>query len=294
MSLLFGGTDIYPNAAQDTQTTSIGNALLNFPIVLAGVAVGVGSAIANLIPSGGNLQLTASNLNDIFTGAVTLWSQLAPNNPFLSSHIVPIQVVSRSDSSGDTANFTGFLAKAIPGYSGPVGNGPFAPSPPGPWVGVTASGNSGIQSYIISNGNSIGYLAYGYTQATNGDPTTPLLTPIAVAAIQNSSANFVAPSVSSIQVVGSDITTVTSDLRLNTLNTSQPSGYPITNPTNIVVLQIQPTQSQALRLRQVLQFFITTGQGQANTYYLGSLPSVVVNQFLNSLYGISWIDAPFY
>jgi len=274
---LFAGNDILPMEAQDLQAVTQKNVLLNFPIALAAVAIGY-NLPAGIVPPGGRLKLTAQNLNAIYTGAVTMWNDhgLVVNNPYLAGVAQTIIPTARSDGSGDTAIFTEFLAEASTGWpAGLVGTGPFVfPNP----NTQTASGDAGIQGLINTTPFSLGYLAFGFTQtAVPVIPTT---------AIQNSSGNFIQPFIASIEAVGTAITSVPTDLRVDTINTSVSNGYPMTNPTNIVIFGIQPKRCIVANLRRMLLFFATTGQSLANQFFLGMLPANVLAQFKQNLCNI--------
>lgn len=295
-AVAFGGSDPFPNATQDATTIALNpqNALLNFPIVMAAVSIGLGADIAAQIPAGGVLKLTAQNVADIFSGAITMWNDasLLAFNSFLSAYAQPIQVIARSDASGDTANFTNFLAKA--GTTWPanaVGNGPF-PSTFAPGA-ILANGNGGVQTNLLAQTNGIAYLAFGFTMATGGDPATPLplANQIVSAAIQNPANNFIVPTVANIQTTANDITTFSPNLRLDTLNQAGVNGmnYPICEPTNLIVIQIQPNECQAKQLRQVLKFFATFGPTIANGYFFGAIPAKVITQYMRNLDQIIWM-----
>ncbi len=264
----FAGTDVPPTPVQDAQAASMQNVLLNFPIAVAGVSIVFGSAVKAALGVS-TLDLTANQLSGIYQGTITDWHTIIPAIPIGT----PITVVARSDGSGDTADFTNFLFAAATSPTWPAnltGNGPFTfPAP----VVVTAAGNAGIVTAINSNPYSIGYLAYGFA-VTNSLP---------FAAILNSSGNYILPSVPSISAAVVGIP-VPQNLRLNTINTSAPNGYPISNPTNIVVFGNQPTQCLAENLRKLLFFFSSqAGQAFAELNNLGELSPAIIAQFQQNL-----------
>ena len=103
----FAGSDAPLSAdelAKATETYPDG--ALNIPVYLDGVAVAYNNADAK------SLNLSASTLAKIFSGAVTDWSDAAitADNGGTALPAKKITVVTRSDSSGTMQNFTNYLA----------------------------------------------------------------------------------------------------------------------------------------------------------------------------------------
>src|SRR5207245_3538586 len=65
-----------------------------------------------------------------------------------------ITVIHRSDSSGTTAGFTGFLAAADPGFKSKVGEGKDVQWP----TGTGAKGNAGVAGAVAQTVGSVGYV----------------------------------------------------------------------------------------------------------------------------------------
>lgn len=274
----FAGSDIPPTQAQDAQAAALGNILLNYPIAFGAVAVGF-NLPNGTIPPGGILRLSGQDLANIYLGIFTTWNQLAHDgrNSFLAGVTNTIIPVARSDGSGDTANFTEFLSETSTWPANLTGLGPFTfPNTNTEY----AQGNTGVATIIVNTPYSIGYVSFGNAQSSS----------ISVASIENSFGQFIAPTINSINAVANTLVAVPQNLRIDTINnknTTATDGYPITTPTNIIVLQRQPNINYVESLRQFLSFMATQGKNIANNFSLGPIPESVINQFLANLSLIS-------
>ena len=94
-------------------------------------------------PSNPVASLTLAQLKDIYTGAVTNWSQVGGNN-------TPILVVSRDSSSGTYGSWNDLVLK---------GTGVLAGA-------VYTSSNADVANEVAGNPNAIGYVGLGYLNAT--------------------------------------------------------------------------------------------------------------------------------
>lgn len=134
--------------------------LAQFPILL-----GAAAPVTNLALGGLALTLDAPTLAAIYTGKVTDWSDpaIAALNPGLPLSPQPISVVHRSDGSGTTHTFTGYLATSDAWTAGQ------SPSPEWP-VGSGAQGSEGMIAAIKGTPGSIGYVEIGQARRALLDP----------------------------------------------------------------------------------------------------------------------------
>src|SRR6185437_16094888 len=79
-------------------------------------------------------------------------------NPGSSLPSTAITVIHRSDSSGTTAGFTGFLAAADPEFKSKVGEGKDVQWP----TGTGAKGNAGVAGAVQQTAGAIGYVEQAY------------------------------------------------------------------------------------------------------------------------------------
>ncbi|MDO5736916.1 MAG: phosphate ABC transporter substrate-binding protein PstS [Propionibacteriaceae bacterium] len=101
------------------------------------------------------LNLTPEVLASIFAGDVSTWSdkRIAALNPDAELPDLQVSAVHRSDDSGTTANFTGYLSAAAGSIweSAPSGAWPFN-------SGEAAKGTSGVVSAVRGGVGTIGYV----------------------------------------------------------------------------------------------------------------------------------------
>lgn len=136
------------------------------------------------IPDG--LKLTAKAVCNMYLGKITEWNdpEIAGSNPGLDLPDEDVLIAQRSDGSGTTFAFTGYLAKTCPEWDERVGAGKSVQWP----VGRGAPGNEGVAGIIKSTEGAIGYitLAYAFQEEMH------------TAAVQNGDGtNFVMPTLAS-------------------------------------------------------------------------------------------------
>lgn len=158
------------------------------PIVAGGTAFMYNLKIGNRRVT--NLRLSGEVVAKIFTGAITTWNDPAikADNPSLASSLPARRIVPvvRSDGSGTTAQFTGWLGNQHPSlwdaYCGKAGRStPCGQTSNFPVVAgrgfVGQSGSNGVSGYVAQDGNqgTITYVEYSYAVATTGFPVAKIL-----------------------------------------------------------------------------------------------------------------------
>lgn len=134
------------------------------------------------VPGVRNLNLTAKNLTDIFSGKVTKWNDktIQVNNKNAKLPNSSIIVVYRSDSSGTTQAFTQYLSQHDSTWK-EVGVFNTAFQPAG---SIGSPQNQGVMTSVKNTQNSIGYVDYA-DASTGGMP---------LAKIQNGVGQFISPT----------------------------------------------------------------------------------------------------
>ena len=132
--------------------------LIQFPAVIGGVVPVVN--VDGVAP--GKMVLDASVIAAIYSGKVKKWNDpvVSKLNPGMKLPDQAITPVYRSDSSGTTAVFTGYLAEATPQFKADVGAGKTVNWP----VGIGGKGNAGVAANVMKLGGSIGYVEYAYAK----------------------------------------------------------------------------------------------------------------------------------
>lgn len=147
----FAGTD-NPLTAEEQEAAG----LVQFPMLTGGVVV-----IVNLPGiKNGQLKLSQQVPADIYLGKITMWNDkaIAAANPKLKLPAQKITVVHRSDSSGTSFIFTGFLSKASAEWQQKVGKGAAVSWP----AGIGGQKNPGVCNNVAKIKGAIGYTEYTY------------------------------------------------------------------------------------------------------------------------------------
>lgn len=260
----FAATDMPLSAAQTA-------AMPGQPLI---VPENIGAVVVpyNVIESDGFTHLpTGLNLNStiiakIFQGQITNWNDpgIIALNPSLAS-VLPnhtITVVHRSDGSGTTFVFTGFLNSA-PNGLWTLGQGTTAAWP----VGLGASGNQGVARVVQGTPYTIGYVELAYA----------LTNPMQYSYVKNADGNnFVKPTLTNVTYAVKNATAAVtlpqgdqSWASVSLLNAKGLDSYPIVSFSYLVVykeLSILPgmTFDKAKALVDFLWFTVHSGQTLAS------------------------------
>jgi phosphate transport system substrate-binding protein len=223
------------------------------------------------------LHLTGQVIADIFQGKITKWNDAAIQdlNPDMTLPDHDIVVAHRSDGSGTTFIFTGYLSAVSTDWAqtAGLGQGKAVEWP----VGLGGNGNSGVAGIIQGTEYTIGYVELAYALENN----------MAVAAIKNPAGNFVAPSLeTTTEAVSSKASQGLpagdeSWSDVNVLNAPGEQAYPIVSFTYLLVykeLKDIPgmTQTKATALVQFLWWVVHDGQQLGPDLEYAMLPSNVV------------------
>ena len=221
------------------------------------------------------LHLTSQTIADIFQGKITKWNDPAIQdvNPEIMLPDHDIVVAHRSDGSGTTFIFTGYLSKVSTSWEQEIGQGKTVAWP----VGLGGNGNTGVAGIIQGTKYSIGYVELAY--ALENDMT--------VAGIQNPSGNWIAPSLATTTAAVESKASQglpTGDAsweNVDVLNAPGEQAYPIVSFTYLLVykeLNVVPgmTETKATALIQFLWWVIHDGQQFGPALEYAPLPSNVV------------------
>ena len=120
-------------------------------------------------------------------------------------------MIHRSDSSGTTAGFTGFLAAVDPEWKSKVGEGKNVQWP----TGTGAKGNAGVAGAVQQTAGAVGYVEQAYALQHN----------FTYASVKNKAGNFVAPTLASTSAAGEGVT-VPANLGIKITNPAGADGLP--------------------------------------------------------------------
>ncbi len=222
------------------------------------------------------LHLTGKVIADIFRGNITVWNDAAivALNPSVTLPAKSILVIHRSDSSGTTFVFTGYLSASSNDWKNGAGLGQ-AKTVTWP-VGIGSSGNTGVAATVQGQTYTIGYVELAYAVQNS----------MKVAAVQNPSGNWIMPTLASTTAAASSggaslPAGSASWSSVNLLNTAASDAYPIVTFSYTFVykeLNVIPgmTQDKATALVQFLWWMVHDGQNLAQGLAYAKLPSNVV------------------
>ena len=252
----FCGADALPSLKQ--RGAAPGN-ILNIPTAIGGVAV-----IYNVpgIPQG--VRLTPATVAGIFRGKITTWNdpRIRDTNRGLKLPAQKIIVVHRSDASGTTSIFTDYLCVVSETWRGEVGRGLSVGWP----VGIGRKGNGGVAVEVKKTEYAIGYAELVYALEER----------LSYASIRNRSGKFIRPDLRTIKnAVSSAAISSSSGHYAPLVNQPGDGSYPIVGFTWILVYQHQKDPVKGKKIKEFLQWALTTGQEAAPFLSYAPLPAGV-------------------
>ena len=259
----FAGTDA-PLSATDSTTYG----LVHIPETLGAVVVAYNE------PSLQDLRLDGSTLARIFMKNITTWNDpaIAALNPGVALPTNSITTVVRSDSSGTTFVFSGYLAVVSTEFAESYGQGKSVS-----WPGaIGANGNPGVTQTIKTTSHSIGYIELAYAIAND----------VSFAELKNHDGNFVNASLETTSAAASSATLPAGDgdwSQVSVLDAPGANAYPIASFTYLLIykeLYNDESKMNKTAARALLDFLWwcvhTEGQSYAPSMYYAELPASVV------------------
>ncbi|HEY3131169.1 MAG TPA: phosphate ABC transporter substrate-binding protein PstS [Acidobacteriota bacterium] len=269
----FGGSDA---PMKDEQLKSAPGEILHIPTVLGAVVVTYNLAVVQT-----ELKLTPEALAGIFLGRIKKWNEEAirSSNPGVNFPVNDITVVHRSDGSGTTFVWTDYLSKVSPEWKEKVGTGTSVNWP----AGIGAKGNEGVTGQVKQTPYSIGYVELIYAVQNK----------LPYASIQNSSGEFIKPSLDSItEAAASTAAQMPDDLRVSITNAPGRSAYPISAFTYILVYKEQQDAAKGRALVDFLWWATHEGEQMAGDLQYAPLPAAVVTKAEQKIKSITYQGKP--
>ena len=235
--------------------------LVQFPVVVGGVVV-----VLNLPGIASNaLRLDAEALSGIWLGNIKKWNDpiLKRVNPNLNLPDKDILVVNRADGSGTTFLWTTYLSKISPEWQKKVGAGTSVKWP----VGVGGKGNEGVASYVGRLPGAIAYLEYTYSAQNN----------LVLAALQNQSGQFIAPSPASFRATLNEVQAKWSKeagMPMLMIGVPGAQSWPITGATFILLRRSPAKVEETVAAIRFYEWALTKGGGYAEALHYIPLPEI--------------------
>jgi phosphate transport system substrate-binding protein len=231
----FGASDAYMKAEEITaaEAARTGAKVLHIPTVFGAIV------LAYNLPGVDSLKLDSDTVAGIFLGKIKTWNDpaIAALNPGVTLPSDAIETVHRSDSSGTTNGFTGYLTSVNADWKAGPGKGKEVTWP----VGVGGKGNPGVAAVVKQTEGSIGYVELSY--AVQNDMT--------MAQMKNKSGAFITPSLESTSAAAEGIT-IPADMNITVSDSANPAAYPIVNATYVLAYDKMPDAAKAEALKTFL------------------------------------------
>jgi phosphate transport system substrate-binding protein len=257
----FGASDAPMSEEQMQQVKNKqGTEILHIPTVMGAVVV-----TYNLPKVGKGLKLTPEVLADIYLGNITKWndSKLTSINSGLNLPDEAIFVTHRSDGSGTTNIYTGYLSKVSSSWNSKVGQGTSVNWP----VGLGGKGNEGVAGLVKQTEGSIGYVELAYAEKNN----------LPYAALKNKAGNFVEPTFDAVSAAAAGfIKNMPADLRVEITNADGKNSYPISGFTWLLIYKNMKDKTKAQAIVKFLKWAVNDGEKYAKELYYAPLPKEVV------------------
>jgi phosphate transport system substrate-binding protein len=241
----FGASDAPMKDEEVTAAETAGGAkVLHIPTVFGAVV------LAYNLDGVDEFKLDPDTLAAIFLGTITNWNdaKIAALNPGVTLPGEAIQVVHRSDSSGTTSIFTGYLTQVSTAWADKVGKGKEVEWP----VGVGGQGNDGVAAVVQQQAGSIGYVELSYATESG----------LTMATLKNKAGNFITPSLESTSAAAVGVT-FPEDLRFSVSNSDGAQAYPIVGATWILVFEKMKDTAKVEALKAWLIWSLSDGTALA-------------------------------
>jgi len=255
MTVDFGASDAPMTDEQIAAAeTASGGKVLHIPTVFGSVV------LAYNLPDVKELKIDSDTLAGIFLGEITKWNdpKIAALNSGVTLPDKAIQVVHRSDSSGTTNIFTGYLTSVNQGWADKVGKGKEVQWP----AGVGGQGNDGVAAVVQQQQGSIGYVELSYAIESK----------LTMASLKNQAGNFIVPSLESTSAAANGAQ-FPEDLRFSVANSPNADAYPIVGATWILAYSKMADPAKAAALKAWLTWSLNDGTAIAQDLGYAPLPA---------------------
>jgi phosphate transport system substrate-binding protein len=259
----FGASDP-PLKPADFATLEKVGPVQQIPMFLGAITVSY-----NLPGVNSGLKLDGPTIAEIFLGKIKTWNDAAIKalNPGVTLPSTPITVIHRSDSSGTTAGFTGFLAAVDPEWKSKIGEGKTVQWP----TGTGAKGNAGVAGAVQQTTGAVGYVEQSYA----------LEHKFTYASVKNKAGAYVEPTLASTSAAAEGIE-VPANLGFAIKNPSSSAAYPITSQTFVVVYKdmckagVPGGEAAAKGVVKFLEYGLGSGQSILSQADYAALPSAIL------------------
>jgi phosphate transport system substrate-binding protein len=221
---------------------------------------GGGIAIEYNVSGVSDLKLSPATLAGIFAGKIKTWNDQAIKNDNSGANLpsTGIQVIHRSDGSGTTAAFTGYLTAVAP----TVWTAGSAKDVPWP-TGQGAKGSDGVTAAVKQTSGAIGYAEVSFAKGSQ----------LAIASIKNEAGNFEQPDAKNVTDALTEAQ-VPPDLKIKpNFKPTTADAYPISTFTFALAYSKQKDPAKGKLLKDYLTYAVGAGQSAASGLFYAPLPT---------------------
>ncbi|HEY2410308.1 MAG TPA: phosphate ABC transporter substrate-binding protein PstS [Polyangiaceae bacterium] len=253
----FGATDA---PMTDDETKQAPAKIFHIPATIGAVVL-----VYNLPDVSGTLNITPDVLSQIYLGKIKKWNdpKLKADNKDLKLPASDISVVYRTDGSGTTAIFTGYLAKVSSEWKDSVGAGKSVKWP----AGLGAKGNEGVTGQVKTTPGAIGYVERAYASQNK----------LPMAALKNLAGKFVSPTIEAMSAAAEGVE-MPNELFVSISNAAGEKAYPITGYSYLLVYENAKDNVKGEALAKFVWWGTHDGQKFANDLDYAPLPAAVVTR----------------
>jgi phosphate transport system substrate-binding protein len=276
----FGASDPPLKAADEAAIAKNGSPAVQIPMFLGAITVSY-----NLPGVKTGLKLEGKTIANMYLGKIKTWNdpEIKALNPGVNLPSTAITTIHRSDSSGTTAGFTGFLSDVDPEFKSKVGEEKEVPWP----VGTGAKGNAGVAGAVQQTAGAVGYVEQAYALEHN----------FTYASVKNAAGSFVAPTLASTSAAAEGVT-VPANLGIKISNPPGANAYPITSQTFVVVNKdlckagIPGGEAAAKGVVKFLEYGLGKGQAILSQADYAALPSAILAKSKEAVAGLQCNGSP--
>lgn len=238
-----------------------GNTALHIPVTAGGIAI-----IYNL-KGVSSLNLSAATLAGIFNGSIKTWdaAEIKADNAGASLPSTPVKTYHRSDGSGTTKVFTGFLSADAPSVW-KLGSDKTISWP----SGLGANGSSGVVQGVQKTDGGITYAEVSYAKQNN-------LPTAKVKGAQGDFTDISSSTVSQSIDSGFSVTGTGNDVA-GKLDYTKMTGYPISTVSYVIVCSHYSDAAKGALIKAFLTYAVGAGQQQADQLGFAALPASLITK----------------
>ncbi|RFA09691.1 hypothetical protein B7R54_11050 [Subtercola boreus] len=265
------------------------------PYTTVPIAAGATTFMYNLKINGTrvtSLRLSGETVTRIFTGTITNWNdpRIASDNPTLPLPDKAIVPVLRSDASGSTAQFTGWMSGQYPRLWNAFCAGVGRSSPCGSTAQFPAFGNAKSQSGSLGVAGFVSQ-DYGEGAITYVENSYAVKSGFPTAEVRNVAGAYAAPTATAVAVALMSSRTTAADPNsasdlAGAYNSTDVRAYPLSYYTNMIIPAAENkmfTTAKGASLTAFARYALCAGQQRAESLGYAPLPKNLVRAAFSRL-----------